>query len=269
MKMLMYRTLCLLISICPLAVVYAENAARIVKYSQTEIIPIRAKIRFSTLIVLPTDEEILDFTTGDKDFWIINGTHNLCFLHPAQAGIRSNMNLVTASGHVYSFLLTEISKEASGEPDLKVFVMANDQSSIAGSQKPARYVRASEVDAYKEEVAKIRDQAAQDLQRAQDQTAKQLDEYKRTYPAKLQFDYNLDKRAQAPPFLVSAIYHDDRFTYIRSAASEKPTIYEIKDKKPNLVNFDLESGVYVVPKIIDSGYLAVGKKRATFNRNGN
>ena len=268
MKPFIYGAFCLFISICSPAVVHSENAARIVKYSQTEIIPIRSKIRFSTLIILPADEEILDFTTGDKDFWIINGTHNLCFLHPAQAGIRSNLNLVTASGHVYSFLLTEISKEAGGEPDLKVFVAPNDQSTVAGNQKPAKYVRASEVDAYKEEVAQIRSQAAQDLRRAQDQTAKQVDEYKRAYPAKLQFDYNLDKRARAAPFLISAIYHDDRFTYIRSAASEKPTIYEIKDKRPNLVNFDLESGVYVVPKIIDSGYLVVGKKRATFNRNG-
>src|SRR5712691_3691991 len=268
MNLFVFRLLFLLLFAGVGPFVHADSSARVVKYSDNDIIPIRAKIRFSTLIVLPADEEILDFTTGDKDFWIINGTHNLCFLHPAQAGIRSNVNLVTASGHVYSFLLTEISKEGSGEPDLKVFVTPNDQSSVAGNQKPARYVRASEVDAYKEEVVQIHNQAAQDLQRAQDQTAKQVDEYKRTYPAKLQFDYILDKRAQTAPFLVSAIYHDDRFTYIRSAASEKPTIYEIKDKKPNLVNFDLESGIYVVPKVIDSGYLVVGKKRATFNRNG-
>ena len=144
MKWLNYCILWVLLSICRF--IAAENAARIVKYSQTEIIPIRAKVRFSTLIVLPADEEILDFTTGDKDFWIINGTHNLCFLHPAQTGIRSNMNLVTASGHVYSFLLTEISKETAGEPDLKVFIEPNDQSSVAGNQKTAKYVRASEVD---------------------------------------------------------------------------------------------------------------------------
>ncbi len=267
MKWLNYYVLCLVLSVCPLA--HSANHARIVKYSQTEIIPIRAKVRFSTLIVLPADEEILDFTTGDKDFWIINGAHNLCFLHPAQTGIRSNLNLVTASGHVYSFLLTEISKEVSSEPDLKVFIAPNDQSSIAGSPKPAKYVRASEVDAYKEKVIQIRNQAAQDLQRMQDQAARQVDDYKRTYPAKLQFDYNLPKRAQAAPFLVSAIYHDDRFTYIRSTASERPTLYEIKDRKPNLVNFDFESGVYVVPKIIDSGYLVVGKKRVSFNRNSN
>ena len=87
------------------------DSARVVKYSQKDIVPVRAKVRFSTLIVLPDSEEILDFTTGDKDFWIINGSHNLCFIHPAQAGIRSNLNLITASGHVYSFLLTEISNE--------------------------------------------------------------------------------------------------------------------------------------------------------------
>jgi type IV secretory pathway VirB9-like protein len=269
MKQLICRALCLFILVCSLALVHAESAARIVKYSQTDIIPIRAKVRFSTLIVLPAEEEILDFTTGDKDFWIINGTHNLCYLHPAQAGIRSNMNLVTASGHVYSFLLTEISKETDTEPDLKVFVAPNDQSSIAGNLNPAKYVRASEVEAYKEEVTQLRNQVAQDLQRAQELATKQADEYKRTYPAKLEFDYRLDKKASLAPFLVSAIYHDDRFTYIKSAASEKPTIYEIKDKKPNLVNFDLESGVYVVPKIIDTGYLVVGKKRVTFNRHAN
>src|SRR5258708_3844826 len=154
MKWFNYCVLCLLPSICPL--VHPENPARIVRYSQTEIIPTRAKIRFSTLIVLPADEEILDFTTGDKYFWIINGTHNLCFLPPAQAGIRSNMNLVTASGHVYSFLLTEISKETDSEPDLKVFVAPNDQSSVTGNLNPAKYDLASESEAYKVELSQLR-----------------------------------------------------------------------------------------------------------------
>ena len=72
--------------------------ARTVKYSQQDIIPVRAKLRFSTLIVLPQNEEILDFATGDKEFWIINGAHNLCYVHPAQAGIRSDLHLITSSG---------------------------------------------------------------------------------------------------------------------------------------------------------------------------
>jgi len=269
MKSLIYRALYILVLSCSILPVHAQEAARTIKYSETDIIPIRAKVRFSTLIVLPADEEILDFTTGDKDFWIINGTHNLCYLHPAQTGIRSNMNLVTASGHVYSFLLTEISKESDGEPDLKVFITPSEQSGVAEKLNPARYIRTSDVEAYKEEVTQLRKQVIQDSQRAQEQATRQVDEFKRNYPAKLAFDYQIDRKAQVTPFLVSAIYHDDSFTYLKSGAREKPTIYEIKDKKPNLVNFNVEGGVYIVPKIIDSGYLVIGKKRVTFNRRDN
>ena len=253
---------------------HAVNGARVVKYSSTDVIPIRAKVRFSTLIVLPADEEILDFTTGDKEFWIINGAHNLCYLHPAQAGIRSNLNLVTASGHVYSFLLTEISKEkeADSEADLKVFVAPNEggetgvSTGPSGSITPAKYVRASEADAYKNELVELRNQLAEEQKRSEDQATKQIAAYKQSYPAKLTFDYTLDKKARSAPFLVSGIYHGDAFTYIKSSASERPTLYEVKDGKPSLINFDDANGVYIVPKILDSGYLVVGKKRVTFRR---
>lgn len=259
----------LLLLLLSLAAAQADDTARIVKYSPTDIIPIRAKVRFSTLIVLPADEEILDFTTGDKDFWIINGVHNLCYLHPAQTGIRTNLNLVTSSGHVYSFLLTEISKDTDAEPDLKVFVTLGEQSSIADNQEALGFVPASHIAAYKTEVIQLRNELAQEVQKAHAEAARQIDEYKRDYPGKLQFDYVVGKNAQRPPFLVSSIYHDDRFTYIKSSAIEKPTLYEIKDKKPSLVNFEFSDGVYVVQKVLDHGYMAVGKKRLTFSRQGN
>src|ERR1700674_44627 len=117
----------------PFPVFAQTGVARTVKYSQQDVIAVRAKLRYSTLIVLPQNEDILDFATGDKDFWIINGAHNLCYIHPAQAGIRSDLHLITASGHVYSFLLMEISNEPSVEPDLKIFIVPQEQSSVAGS----------------------------------------------------------------------------------------------------------------------------------------
>jgi hypothetical protein len=40
----------------------------------------------------------------------------------------------------------------------------------------------------------------------------------------------------------------------------------MKDGKPNLINFQLENGVHIVPKILDSGYLAIGKKKLSFMR---
>ena len=244
----------------------ATDTARVVKYGQNDIVQVKAKLHFSTLIVLPEKEEILDFTTGDKEFWIINGAHNLCYIHPAQAGIRSNLNLITASGHVYSFLLTEISNDPTAEPDLKIFVEPKEQSGIGSNAFAQGYVPASEAEAYKNEIQSIRDQANAQVQTAQASAQQQIQTFRSEYATKLQFDYHLKGKGAGQPFLVSAIFHDDRFTYIRCAASEKPAIYEVKDGKPNLINFDLVNGTYIVPKILDSGYLAIGKKKLTFSR---
>ncbi len=244
----------------------ATAEARVVKYSKEDIVPVRAKLRFSTLIVLPNDEEILDFTTGDKEFWVINGAHNLCYVHPAQAGIRSNLNLITASGHVYSFLLTEISNEPNSEPDLKIFVEPKEGSTVAVNSGLHGYVSAGEAQAYKKELETLRAQTADQVHTAQAQAAEQVNRFRSSYATKLQFDYPLDPKAAHEPFLVSAIYHDEAFTYIRCAAREKPALYELKDGKPNLISFQFENGVYVAPKIIDSGYLAIGKKKLAFAR---
>jgi|HubBroStandDraft_6_1064221.scaffolds.fasta_scaffold29563_3 type IV secretory pathway VirB9-like protein len=250
----------------PSAVRAAGEAARVVKYAKEDIVPVRAKLRFSTLIVLPEDEEILDFTTGDKEFWIINGAHNLCYVHPAQAGSRSNLNLITASGHVYSFLLTEISSEPGAEPDLKIFVEPKESSSFAAKTGLAGYVSAGEAEAYKKELAALRAQTAEHIHAAEVRAADEANRFRADYAAKLVFDYSFDAKAAREPFLVSAIYHDDRFTYIRSAAREKPALYEVKDGKPNFISFQLENGVYIAPKIIDAGYLAIGKRKFTFAR---
>jgi len=244
----------------------ATEAARVVKYAKEDIVPVRAKLRFSTLIVLPDDEEILDFTTGDKEFWIINGSHNLCYVHPAQAGIRSNLNLITATGHVYSFVLTEISNDPNAEPDLKIFVEPKDGSGIVAKSGLHGYVSVGEAEAYKKELDTLRAQTADQLHAAQVQVSEQVNHFRSSYATKLQFDYLLDGKAAREPFLVSTIYHDDTFTYIKCAAREKPALYEMKDGKPNLINFQLENGVYIVPKILDSGYLAIGKKKLLFTR---
>jgi type IV secretory pathway VirB9-like protein len=243
-----------------------DATARVVKYSKEDIVPVRAKLRFSTLIVLPDDEEILDFTTGDKEFWVINGAHNLCYVHPAQAGIRSNLNLITASGHVYSFLLTEISNQPNLEPDLKIFVEPKEASGFAASAGLHGYVSVGEAEAYKKELETLRSQTAEQIRAAQARSAEQLSHFRSGYATRLQFDYSLDPKAAREPFLVSAIYHDDSFTFIKCAAHEKPVLYDVKDGKPNLISFQLENGVYIAPKVIDSGYLAIGKKKLQFAR---
>ena len=94
----------------------AETGIREVTASERSLIPLHAKLRYTTMILLPDEEEILDVVCGDKDFWVISATQNIAHVKPAKEGAATNLNLVTASGAVYSFLLTE---NKSGQPDLE------------------------------------------------------------------------------------------------------------------------------------------------------
>ena len=42
----------------------------------------------------------------------------------------------------------------------------------------------------------------------------------------------------------------------------------MKDKKPSLINFDFNGGLYTVPKLLENGYLAIGKQKVDFHRVG-
>src|SRR6266567_9296473 len=205
-----------------------SREARTIKYTAKDIVLIKAKLRYTTLIVLPQNEKILDFVTGDKDFWVVEGTQNFCYIKPAKAGSNTDVTLITAAGNVYSFLVKEVGE--SDEPDLKVFIEPKDQSILQALNTPPKFVPASEVEGLRMQSALATAQAEKDKET-----------FQADYPIKsLKFDYSFDKDKK--PFLVSAIYHDNKFTYIRSSAQEKPTLYEVKDGSPNLINFDLRDG---------------------------
>ena len=105
-----------------------------------------------------------------------------------------------------------------------------------------------------------------DARAAADTAARRADEtiaaYQQQYPSRLQFVYGTLKYEK--PFLVRSIWHDGQFTYIKSEAGELPALYEVKDGKPSLLNFQVQQGTYVVPKVLEQGYLALGKERFTF-----
>jgi type IV secretion system protein VirB9 len=110
------------------------------------------------------------------------------------------------------------------------------------------------------------DAARAQAQAAQTRASVAVEQFRAEYPtAALKFDYTFHNEN---PFDVSAIYHDDRFTYIKSSAAKKFAIYEVKDGKPDLINFQLKDGTYVIPKVVDKGYLEIGKHRLEFQRKG-
>ena len=231
-----------------------DASARTVQYHSQDIVAIHAKMKYTTLIEVPPTEKIMEAATGDKDFWVVDVVGNFCFVHPAKAGISSNLNLITDKGNIYSFTLQDVSATAE-TPDLKVLIAPADRSSIVASTGPAQYVPAAQLQ-----------QSKQDLAALQSQVTQAVDEYKSTYPLALKFDYTY--KVNEAPFDIQSIYHDDKFTYIKTNAPEKFSVYEMKDGKPDLVNYDLRNGTYIIPKVMDSGYLELGKKRMDFTRKG-
>jgi type IV secretion system protein VirB9 len=244
----------LALALTAVAGVAQETSARTVQYHSQDIVPIHAKLKYTTLIEVPPTEKIMEAATGDKDFWVVDVVGNFCFVHPAKAGISSNLNLITDKGNIYSFTLQDVSSTAE-MPDLKVLVQPADRSSIVASNGPAQYVPAAQLDQSKQQLAAVQTHITQ-----------AVDEYKSAYPLALKFDYTF--RANEAPFDIQSIYHDDKFTYIKTNAPEKFSVYEMKDGKPDLVNYDLRDGTYIIPKIMDSGYVELGKKRMNFTRKG-
>lgn len=233
-------------------------------YGERDVLRLNTKLRYSTLIVLPKNEQILDFTCGDKEFWIVNGTQNFVYVKPARPKAETNLNLITASGNVYSFVLTEVSAEPGVEPDLKVFVKLKDDAMASAMNGAPRFVSVTEIDDYRQQVELAKQEGLQSRRAAEQSIASEIDRYRSEYPIALRFTYRFERDKK--PFSVTAIYHDDRFTYIRAHAIETPTLYELKDGKPNLINFEFREGTYIVPKVLDSGYLVIGKARMSFTR---
>ncbi len=241
---------------------HAESvpAAKVIQYGEKDVVKINTKVRYTSLIVLPKDEQILDFTCGDKEFWVVNGTQNFAYIKPAKAGAETNLNLITASGSIYSFVLAEVSERAGAEPDLKVFVEPKEESILAAASGSPKFVAAHELEDYRQQVELAKEETRQ-VKAASEAAA---DARVSQFISNVRFPYRFE--AGKKPFYVRAMYTDEKFTYIQARPEETATLYEIKDGKPNLVNFDYKDGVYVVDKILDQGYLAIGNRKLSFAR---
>ena len=229
---------------------------REVSASERSLIPLQTRIRYTTMIVLPDDEQILDVICGDKDFWIVSATANIAHVKPAKEGAATNLNLVTNTGTIYSFMLTE--KSGTSTPDLKVYVASD---STTPNRKP-RFYTTEQFEEIQTQLSDVRAALESSRRLAADAIARFEDEY----PKRLRFDFGTPKYEK--PFYVRAIWQDGKFTYIQSDATELPALYELKDGAPSLLNFQVDNGTYVVPKLLEGGYLALGKEKFTFSRVG-
>jgi type IV secretion system protein VirB9 len=241
------------------------NAPRTITVSEADMPPvIRAGLLQSTLILLPTEEKVANVFAGDTVDWVFDGGHlasRFISIKPKVAGSTTDVHIVSDHGNEYTLQLREVSGDDDPHFDSKIFITPGDKTAKDRLVELPVFVPAAELDKVKQEAA-----AAQAAQAAtQKSEATKEEAYRSQYPGTLHFDYSWDK-AKAKALGLDQIWRDDKFTYLRGKFQETPALYEVKDKKPSLINFDFNDGLYTAPKQLDSGYLEIGKQKVDFHR---
>ena len=262
---------------CGLALAATANAAtdqphhlepaapRTVTVTEADAPPaIRAGLLQSTLIMLPAEEKVANVFAGDTVDWVFDGGHvasRFISVKPKVANTTTDIHIVSDHGNEYTLQLREVSSDADPHFDSKVFVVPGDKAAKDRLTDLPVFVPAAELEKAKQEEAAAKAAQTAEL-KAEDTKA---ETYRSQYPGSLHFDFTWDAK-KGNALGLEQIWHDGKFTYLRGHFQETPALYEVKDKKPSLINFDFNNGLYTVPKELDNGYLAIGKKKVEFHR---
>ena len=243
------------------------GAPRTVVVSESDKPPeIRAGLLQSTLIVLPAEEKVANVFAGDTVNWIFDGGHvasRFISVKPKTANATTDIHIVSDHGNEYTLQLREVSNDPDPHFDSKVLINPGDQAAKDRLAQLPVFVPAAELDKAKQEAVAAKAAQAAELKAEQSKA----EQYRSEYPGSLHFDFTWDEK-KAKELGLQQIWRDDKFTYLRGVFQETPALYEVKDKKPSLINFDFNGGLYTVPKLLENGYLAIGKQKVEFHRTG-
>lgn len=243
------------------------SAPRYITVSEAAAPPVvRAALLQSTLILLPAEEKVATVFGGDTVNWVFDGGHvasRFISVKPKIANAATDIHIVSDHGIDYTLQLREVSGDTDDHFDSKVFLSPGDKGAKEKLTDMPVFVPASDLERAKQEAAAAKAAAAAEL-KAEDAKAEQ---YRSQYPGSLHFDYTWDEK-KGYELGLQQIWRDDKFTYLRGHFQETPALYETKDGKGSLINFDFSNGLYTVPKQLENGYLAIGKQKVTFHRAG-
>jgi type IV secretory pathway VirB9-like protein len=232
---------------------------------------VRVGLLQSTLFELPTGEKVVTVFGGDTNSWIFDAGHvasRYVSIKPKIADETTDIHIVSDHGNEYTIELREISSD-KGDPhfDSKIDISSSDAKAANNIAEAPTFIPAAEAEAKEAQLKKEADDAKKAAEADHKAVATAAETFKASYPGSLHFDYAWDQKKGAA-LGIQQIWRDDKFTYLRGKFQETPALYEVKDKKPSLINFDYNNGLYTVPKELESGYLAIGKQKVEFHRTG-
>jgi type IV secretion system protein VirB9 len=232
---------------------------------------VRVALLQSTLIELPAEEKVATVFGGDTVSWVFDAGHvasRYISIKPKVADATTDLHIVSDHGNEYTIELREISSDKDNPHfDSKVYISSSDAKAADNIAKAPVFVPAAEAEAKEAQLRREADDAKKSAEADHKAVAAAAESFKATYPGTLHFDYAWDQ-SKGKALGLQQIWRDDKFTYLRGQFQETPALYEVEDKKPSLINFDYNNGLYTVPKELERGYLAIGKQKVEFHRTG-
>jgi type IV secretion system protein VirB9 len=230
---------------------------------------VRAGLLQSTLIELPAEEKVATVFGGDTVSWVFDAGHvasRYISIKPKVADSTTDLHIVSDHGNEYTIELREISSDKENPHfDSKVYVTSSDSKAADNIAKAPVFVPAAEADAMEAQLKKEADDARKAAEADHKAEATAAESFKASYPSTLHFDYTWDQKKGAV-LGIEQIWRDDKFTYLRGKFQETPALYEMKDGKGSLINYDFANGLYTIPKTLAQGYLSIGKQRVDFRQ---
>lgn len=242
------------------------DAPRTVVVGERSVVDVYIAIGYEILLVLPPQEKIRQSFGGDSDNWqVTSGKVAGRFISvkmKSPEAQQTTVNVISDHDKSYTFRLIRSETRC----DSKVFIDPDSQLAEELSKTPD-FVPAADGEKMRAEAEKTRAAAAEEIKNAKVKADTDAELYRASYPHKLNFNYRWNTEAAAKKMGVEMIWDDGLFTWIRINTQEAPAIYEMKDGKPSIVRAPLDKGLYTIERVLDSGYLARGKKeKAAFER---
>jgi len=230
---------------------------------------VRAALLQSTLIELPAEEKVATVFGGDTVSWVFDAGHvasRYISVKPKVANAATDLHIVSDHGNEYTVELHEVSGDKDNSVfDSKVYVTSSDAKAADNMAKAPVFVPAAEAEAKEAELKKEADDARKAADADHRVLASAAENLKASYPATLHFDYTWSRK-KGDALGLQEIWRDDKFTYLRGQFQETPALYELKDGKGSLINYDFANGLYTIPKTVAEGYLSIGKQRVDFRQ---
>ena len=249
---------------CALLAVPAEaQGLRAVPAPGDEPIPVAARVRHVTAIVLPATAEIVEVVVGDAAQWDVSASAHLAFVRPLVEGARSNAVLLTAAGRLVPLALVEsagtavdavvrIGAGAAGTARAGPVLAAAGAVEAAASRAAEAWEAAEAAEA----------RATERIEAARTAARDKLDADREAYARQARFDYRWPAEAAGYPWMVEGMWHDGRRTYLRARAIA-PVLYERAggELRPVAVSETFDDVLHVVPRVLGAGALEVAGRR--------